>query len=96
MSMLGMRSSTSGCFQAASILGPIVAGFMVGHELHLEYLVLLVAGCAAVAWLSIGRLEAQLDDRANGLLSPGPNAPEAAIAKDVGVAPPATEPVDSR
>jgi MFS family permease len=62
---------TSGCFQAASILGPIVAGFLVGHSLHLEYLLLLVAGCAVVGWLSVGRLEAQLGDRANGLLVTG-------------------------
>jgi len=60
---------TSGCFQAASILGPIVAGFMIGHGLHLEYLVLLVAGCGLVAWLSVARLEGELDDRANGLLA---------------------------
>jgi len=61
---------TSGYFQAASILGPIVAGFMIGHGLHLEYVVLLVAGCALVAWLSVARLEPQLGDRANGLLEP--------------------------
>jgi MFS family permease len=63
---------TSGTFQAASILGPIVAGFMIGHGLHLEYLLLLVAGCGLVTWLSIGRLEGQLDARANGLLAPPP------------------------
>jgi MFS family permease len=60
---------TSSCFQAASILGPIVAGFMIGHGLHVAYLVLLVAGCALVAWLSVARLEGELDDRANGLLA---------------------------
>ena len=60
---------TSGCFQAASILGPIVAGFMIGHGLHLEYLVLLVAGCGLVGWLSVARLEGELDDRANGVLA---------------------------
>ena len=59
---------TSGCFQAASILGPIVAGFMIGHGLHLAYLLVLVAGCGVVAWLSVARLEGQLDDRSNGLL----------------------------
>jgi MFS family permease len=59
---------TSSCFQAASILGPIVAGFLIGHGLHLEYLVLLIAGCALVAWLSVARLEPELDDRTNGLL----------------------------
>jgi MFS family permease len=65
---------TSGCFQAASILGPIVAGFMIGHGLHLAYLVVLIAGCGLVAWLSVARLEGQLDDRANGLLAPPPEA----------------------
>ena len=64
---------TSGCFQAASILGPIVAGFLIGHNLHLEYVMLLVAGCALVAWLSVARLEPQLDDRTNGLLGPLPD-----------------------
>lgn len=65
---------TSGCFQAASILGPVVAGFLIGHDLHLEYLLVLIAGCGLVAWLSVARLEGQLDDRANGLLvdSPAP------------------------
>jgi MFS family permease len=63
---------TSGCFQAASILGPILAGYLIGHDLHLEYIQLLIAGCALVAWLSVARLEPQLDDRANGLLVPAP------------------------
>jgi MFS family permease len=64
---------TSGCFQAASILGPIVAGLMIGHGLHLEYLVMLVLGCGLVAWLSVARLEGRLDDRSNGLLpAPAP------------------------
>jgi MFS family permease len=59
---------SSGSFQSASIIGPIVAGFMIGHGLHLEYIVMLIAGCALVAWLSVARLEGQLDDRSNGLL----------------------------
>jgi MFS family permease len=65
---------TSGCFQAASILGPILAGFMIGHGLHLEYLLVLVLGCGVVAWLSVGRLEGQLDARSNGLLPVGSDA----------------------
>ena len=63
---------TAGCFQAASILGPIVAGFMIGHGLHLEYLVVLIGGCGLVAWLSVARLEGELDDRSNGLRAPAP------------------------
>lgn len=74
---------TSGCFQAASILGPIVAGLMIGHGLHLEYLLVLVAGCGLVGWLSVARLEGQLDDRANGLLPTVVETPEAAVGKTV-------------
>ena len=51
---------SAGTFQAASILGPIVAGFLIGHGLHLEYLLLLIAGCVLVVWLSVARLEPQL------------------------------------
>jgi MFS family permease len=92
---------TSGCFQGASILGPIVAGFMIGHHLHLEYLVLLVAGCAVVGWLSVGRLEGQLDDRANGLLAghlPDPAEEPIAVQPPASPGqPPATvEPADVR
>ena len=58
---------TAASFQSASILGPIVAGFLIGHGLHLEYIALLVAGCALTAWLSAVRLEPQLDDVANGI-----------------------------
>jgi MFS family permease len=87
---------TSGCFQAASILGPVVAGFMVGHDLHLEYLLLLVVGCGAVAWLAVARLEGELDDRANGLLAgTAPlESPEAAVAKDVAAVAPVVEPAE--
>ncbi|RNL77333.1 MFS transporter [Nocardioides marmorisolisilvae] len=59
---------TAGVFQTASILGPIVAGFMIGHGLHLEFIAMLVLGCGLTAWLSAVRLEPQLDDVANGLV----------------------------
>jgi MFS family permease len=58
---------TAGVFQTASILGPIVAGFMIGHDLHLEFIAMLVLGCGLTAWLSAVRLEPQLDAAANGL-----------------------------
>jgi MFS family permease len=94
---------TAGCFQGASILGPIVAGFMIGHGLHLEYLLVLVAGCGLVAWLAAARLEGQLDDRANGLLGSTARDGDAAAVLEAGpvVAPvpetgPVAEPVDTR
>jgi MFS family permease len=58
---------TAASFQCASILGPVVAGFLIGHRLHLEYLALLIVGCAVTAWLAAVRLEPQLDDASNGL-----------------------------
>ena len=68
---------TAGVFQAASILGPIVAGFMIGHHLHLAFILMLVLGCGLTAWLSAVRLEPQLDDVANGLARPPTTTPEA-------------------
>lgn len=61
----------AGAFQLASIVGPVVAGFMIDRGVHLEFLVLLIAGCGLVAWLSVGRLESQLDAVANGLVRAG-------------------------
>jgi len=59
---------SAGSFQLASIVGPVVAGFMIDRGVHLEFLVLLIAGCGLVAWLSVLRLEGQLDDVANGVV----------------------------
>lgn len=66
---------TSGSFQLASIVGPVVAGFMIGRGAHLEFLVLLIAGCGLVAWLSVLRLEGQLDAVANGVDRAQPETP---------------------
>lgn len=74
---------SSGTFQFASILGPIVAGFLIGHHLHLEYLGLLVAGCAVVAWLALVQLEPQLDDRTNGVYVGGLDEVHAEAAEAV-------------
>lgn len=82
---------SAGSFQAASILGPIVAGFMIGHQLHLEYILMLVLGCGLTAWLSVARLEPQLSAVANGVAaadvpSPAPDgSPEAPVQGGLGV-----------
>ncbi|MFL6154991.1 MAG: MFS transporter [Marmoricola sp.] len=83
---------TAGVFQAASILGPIVAGFMIGHNLHLEFILMLVVGCGITAWLSAVRLEPQLDDVANGVVPAGathvePPVPEASLQSGAAVDP---------
>jgi MFS family permease len=62
----------AGVFQLASILGPVVAGVLIGHGLHLEYLGLLVVGCVATSWMAVARLEPQLDERTNGLFADEP------------------------
>ncbi len=62
---------TAGAFQSASILGPIVAGFLIDRGLHLQYIAMLIIGCAVTAWLSAVRLEPQLDAVANGLVALG-------------------------
>ncbi|MFL6060395.1 MAG: MFS transporter [Marmoricola sp.] len=66
-------------FQSASILGPIIAGLMIQHHLHLEFIVMLVLGCGLTAWLSAVRLEPQLDDVANGLATRGETSPDAPV-----------------
>jgi MFS family permease len=62
----------AGAFQSAAIVGPAAAGFLIGHSLHLEYIALLVLGCGVTAWLSVVRLEPQLDDVANGVVRAAP------------------------
>ncbi len=58
---------SAGSFQLASIVGPVVAGFMIDRGAHLEFLVLLIVGCGVVAWMSVFQLERQLDEVANGV-----------------------------
>lgn len=60
----------SGLFQLASVLGPISAGFLIGHGLAAGYIVLLLVSCAALAWLAVVRLEPQLPAYANGVRAP--------------------------
>lgn len=79
---------TAGSFQAASVLGPVVAGFLIDRHLHLEYLGLLVLGCAVTAWLSVVRLEPQLHDAANGVR----RSNEPAVTDPATPAPGATRP----
>ena len=86
---------TSGCFQGASILGPVLAGFLIGHGLHLPYLVVLVVGCGLVAWLSVNRLEGQLDERSNGLRVPAPEIVAPAFVPPADQVTPEVEPVDT-
>jgi hypothetical protein len=54
-----------------------------------------VVGCALVGWLSVGRLEGQLDDRSNGLLVAAPDASTQAAAAPAGQIAPEAEPAQA-
>jgi MFS family permease len=56
---------SSGCFQAGGIAGPIVAGFLLRHDQTAAFIVLLVAGCASMFWLTLV-LERRIPAHANG------------------------------
>jgi hypothetical protein len=54
-----------------------------------------MAGCGLVAWLSVGRLEGQLDERSNGIRAPAPEIVAPAVVPPADQVAPAVEPVDS-
>lgn len=56
-------------FQVAAIAGPVVAGVLLGRRLPLEFVLVLLAGCAAMVLL-LRRLERTIPDRANGIHPP--------------------------
>ena len=53
-------------FQVAAIAAPASAGFLIGHDLPVTYVVTLVAGCVAFGVLAL-RMERVLPPAANGL-----------------------------
>jgi MFS family permease len=58
---------SSAAFQGAAVIAPPFSGFLVGHALGNLYIGLLVAGCALVALVAVGRLEPQLTATVNGV-----------------------------
>lgn len=81
---------SSGGFQAASITGPPVAGFLIGHGLGDVYIGLLLAGVVLVMVISVRLVEPRLSPLANGLRagSVTPDAPHGSVS-----APPPAPPV---
>ncbi len=57
---------SSGAFSLAAIVAPAVAGWLIGHALGSVYIVMLVVGCAVVAWVALS-LERHLPEGVNGL-----------------------------
>ncbi len=40
-------------FQTASVVGPVAAGLLIGHQWSTAYVAMLVGGCAVLAWLAL-------------------------------------------
>lgn len=59
-------------FQVAAIIGPIVAGHLLGRRLALAFVILLLAGCAVMMVL-LRRVERVIPDHANGLAATAPS-----------------------
>jgi MFS family permease len=57
---------SSGAFSLAAIIGPITAGWLIGHSLGSAYIALLVVGCGAVV-LVAADLERRLPPGVNGV-----------------------------
>ncbi|GAB2476130.1 MFS transporter [Xylanimonas ulmi] len=59
----------SGAFQAGTIAGPIVAGFLLQHHLAGGFIAVVVAGCAALAGTALA-LERRVTPHVNGVQAP--------------------------
>ena len=62
------NAASSLTWNTSSVIGPIVAGVLLGRGWSAAYIVVLVSLCAAAAWLAL-RLERHLSPEQNGLLS---------------------------
>jgi MFS family permease len=65
---------SSGAFSLAAIIGPVTAGWLIGHSLGSVYIAVLVLGCGAVI-LVAGDLERRLPAGVNGQRTVPDNEP---------------------
>ena len=59
----------SGVFQVAAVVGPVTAGFLLGHHLSAAFVALLLVGCGLMV-VMLGRLERVIPPQANGIALP--------------------------
>ncbi len=76
------NAASSGAFQAAQIIAPPIAGFLIGRGLDSVYIGTLVLGCVVLGVLAVVRLEPQLPPGVNGI-----REPELVADPDLGLAP---------
>ncbi len=65
-------------WQSASVVGPAVAGILIGHGWNTSYIVMLVAGCLVVAWLALVA-ERRIPQRVNGVRGAEDAVPETPV-----------------
>jgi MFS family permease len=65
-------------WQSASVVGPAVAGVLIGHGWSTSYIVMLVAGCVVVAWLALVA-ERRIPARVNGVRDAESAVPDAPV-----------------
>jgi MFS family permease len=59
----------AGAFQVAAITGPVLAGVMLAARFNVEFIGLLVLGCAVMALIALA-VERRIPDQANGITAP--------------------------
>ncbi len=65
-------------WQSASVVGPVVAGVLIGHGWNVSYIAMLVVGCVVVAWLALVA-ERRIPARVNGVRDAEDAVPEAPV-----------------
>ena len=60
-------------FQVAAITGPVLAGVMLGARFNVEFIGLLILGCAVMALIALA-VERRIPDQANGITAPAAGA----------------------
>jgi len=56
----------AGAFQLAAVTGPVVAGVMLGARLNVEFIGMLILGCAVMAFIAMA-VEHRIPEQANGI-----------------------------
>jgi MFS family permease len=56
----------AGAFQLAAVTGPVVAGVMLGAWLNVEFIGMLILGCAVMAFIALA-VEHRIPAQANGI-----------------------------
>jgi MFS family permease len=56
----------AGAFQLAAVTGPVAAGVMLGARFNVEFIGMLILGCAVMAFIAIA-VERRIPAQANGM-----------------------------